>query len=162
MSNCYPAELNHEVLYKRGLTYLQKGQYDEAISEFSETLKMIKFGDLYFNRALAYAHKGLYDQAISDFTRATEMGMKAGLSEAFHHRGLAHLEAGAYDKAISDFNTASKSKVEAYFYKAEAYDRGRLIKEAIEAYKTFIQKVPSSLPPLVQRATKRIAELEKR
>ncbi|HCN19282.1 MAG TPA: hypothetical protein DIS73_03190 [Planctomycetia bacterium] len=90
------------------------------------------------------------------------MGMKAGLSEAFHHRGLAHLEAGAYDKAISDFNTASKSKVEAYFYKAEAYDRGRLIKEAIEAYKTFIQKVPSSLPPLVQRATKRIAELEKR
>jgi tetratricopeptide (TPR) repeat protein len=58
----------------RGITYLKKGQYNQAISDFTKALEIIpRFAAAYNNRGLAYSDKGQYDQAISDFTKALEI-----------------------------------------------------------------------------------------
>ena len=60
--------------YNRGVTYKSKGQYDQAISDFTKALEIIpRFAEAYNNRGNAYAMKGQYDQAISDFTKALEI-----------------------------------------------------------------------------------------
>ncbi len=70
--------LNFEIYYSRGLAYYKIGQYDEAISDFTEALKLKpKHADIYYSRGLAYNKIGQYDKAISDFTEAIKLKSKA-------------------------------------------------------------------------------------
>ena len=74
------------------------------------------------------------------------------------------MDKGEYEKALADFNKAlemNSKNTEAYFYKAQAYEQAGRTSEAIEAYRTYIHNVSSSLAPLIERAAKRIAELER-
>jgi tetratricopeptide (TPR) repeat protein len=69
--------------YNRGKAYVDKGQYDLAISDYNKAIeiKAIEidpgYSEAYCNRGFAYAGKGEYDQAISDLNRAIELESKA-------------------------------------------------------------------------------------
>jgi tetratricopeptide (TPR) repeat protein len=70
-----PSELKDAKFYNnRGIAYGEKGQYDQAISDFNRAIELnprdIK---AYNNRGIVYRLKGQYDQAISDFNRAIEL-----------------------------------------------------------------------------------------
>jgi len=50
------------------------GQFEEAISDFTEAVKLKpKHFDFYYSRGLAYNKLGQYDEAISDFTEAIKL-----------------------------------------------------------------------------------------
>ena len=69
-----------------------------------------------------------------------------------------------YDQAISDFNKALEINpgfTEAYFNKAVACERVGRIREAVEAYKGFIQYAPPQYALYIERVRQRIKELEK-
>ncbi len=54
--------------YRRGYMYAKKGDYDRAISDYSEAVKLdSNFAWAYFNRGNAYADKGDYNRAIADY-----------------------------------------------------------------------------------------------
>ena len=55
----------------RGAAYGEKGQYDQAISDFNRAIEINqRYTMAYNNRGIVYRLKGRYDQAISDFNKA--------------------------------------------------------------------------------------------
>ena len=58
----------------RGIAYGQKGQYDQAISNFNRAIELNPNDNkAYNNRGIVYRLKGEHDQAISDFNKAIEI-----------------------------------------------------------------------------------------
>ena len=88
-----------------GASYANKGQHDQAISDYTKAVKIDpKFALAYFTRGVVYDNKGQYDQAISDFTKALKINPK--FAQAYYARGVVYMNKGQDDQAISDFTKA--------------------------------------------------------
>src|SRR4051812_7421179 len=60
--------------YNRGLAYDNKGQYDRAIEDYDQAIKLNpNDADVFVNRGNAYARKGQNDRAIQDFDQALKL-----------------------------------------------------------------------------------------
>jgi tetratricopeptide (TPR) repeat protein len=58
----------------RGTTFGEKGQYDQAISDFNNAIEINpRYIKAYNNRGIVYRLMGQYDKAISDFNKAIEI-----------------------------------------------------------------------------------------
>ena len=108
-----------QVLLRRGLTYAEKGDYDRAIEDYNEAIRIDPEDPLaYDNRGNAYAGTGDHDRAIEDYEKAisvTEESQRKHLlfadfnpNKALIHfdRGCAYIGKGDFDKAIEDFDKA--------------------------------------------------------
>ena len=115
----------------KGVGYLEKGEYDRAVSQFNRAVKIDPgYADAYYNRGLAFYRKGEYDRAISDYTKAIELFPRD--FDAYFNRGLAYYGKGEYDNAISDYTRviainpddiqAYNNRGYLYYYRGE-YDR---------------------------------------
>jgi tetratricopeptide (TPR) repeat protein len=89
----------------RGEAHYAKGDYDGAIADFSEAIRLDpKFAIAFSGRGLAYSAKGDHDRAIADFNEAIRLDPKSRI--AFYNRGLAYDAKGDYDRAIADYTEA--------------------------------------------------------
>jgi tetratricopeptide (TPR) repeat protein len=89
----------------RGLAHYQKSEYDLAIADFSEAIRLKPTDTVaYGNRAGAYLKKGNYDQAITDFSQAIRLDPRDWVS--YSNRGYAHELQGKPDLAIEDYKAA--------------------------------------------------------
>jgi len=76
------AEENQPVLdagfyFNRGLAHEKKGQYDEAISDFTKAIEIKpNYARAYRMRGEAYFNKGQYDKAIPDLKKAIGLILK--------------------------------------------------------------------------------------
>jgi Tfp pilus assembly protein PilF len=70
-----PSESRNPKFYNnRGIAYGEKGQYDQAISDFNKAIEINpRYVKAYNNRGIIYRLKGQYEQAISDFNKAIEI-----------------------------------------------------------------------------------------
>ncbi len=92
----------------RGIGYRFKGDYDRAIQDYNQAIKLnSKSAVAYNNRGVAYDNKGDYDRAIQDYDQAIKLKPSA---EGYFNRGNAHLGKSQYDHAIDDYNQAIKLK----------------------------------------------------
>jgi tetratricopeptide (TPR) repeat protein len=99
------AESEAKPHYNRGLAYLRKSQYDEAIIELNKAIEVYpRYALAYNDRGVAYLRKKQYDRAISDFTKALDINPSH--HHAHYNRGIAYLDKRNYDEAISDLNKA--------------------------------------------------------
>jgi tetratricopeptide (TPR) repeat protein len=89
----------------RGIHYSRKGEYDRAIPDFDEAIRLDpKFAQAYNNRGIAYNNKGSYDHAIADFDEAIRLNPKFTL--AYYNRGLSYGRKGELNRAIADLDEA--------------------------------------------------------
>ena len=91
--------------YNRGCAYGEKGQYDQAISDYNKALEINpRYAKAYNNRGYAYGKKRQYDQAISDYNKALEINSRD--AEAYNSRGVAYYFKKEYDKSWEDVKKA--------------------------------------------------------
>jgi tetratricopeptide (TPR) repeat protein len=135
-------------LRDRSFVYDRKGEYDKAISDCNEAIRL-KPDDAYAfsGRGFAYASKGEYDKAISDCNEAIRL--KPDDAYAFDNRGIAYANKGEYDKAISDYDEAIRLKpddADALEYRAnvqvDRHEYDRAIADADEAIRLDL-KLPN-------------------
>jgi len=99
----------------RGLLYLEKKDYDEAITDFAKALSLASnnferdnsFSALrytYIARGDAYLDKKDYDKAIADYSQVIKLNPND--SYAYRYRGDVYLNKKDYDKALAEYSQA--------------------------------------------------------
>ena len=74
--------------YSRGLAYYCKGDYDRAIEDYNQAIKLNpKDAKTYNNRGRAHYYKGDYDRAIEDYNQAIKLNPEYVI--AYNNRGRA-------------------------------------------------------------------------
>src|ERR1035437_1968640 len=91
----------------RGAAYYERGEYDRAIQDCNQALKLnAKYADAFFNRGLSFQGKSQYDRAIQDYNQAIKFDPK--YADALFNRGNTYQVKGQYDRAIQNYDQAIK------------------------------------------------------
>jgi tetratricopeptide (TPR) repeat protein len=91
----------------RGAEYYQQQDYDHAIADFNDGIKLDpRYALAFYNRGLAYKAKQDYDHALADYGEAIKLDPEYAL--AFRGRGNAYYAMQDYDRALTDYNEAIK------------------------------------------------------
>jgi tetratricopeptide (TPR) repeat protein len=94
-----------KALCKRGDTWQEKKEYNKAIVDYDQALRLDpNFAVAFNNRGNAWLAKGEHDKAIVDYSEAIRVDPSYAL--AFYNRGLAWQNKKEYDKAIVDYSEA--------------------------------------------------------
>uniref|UniRef100_UPI00301328B7 tetratricopeptide repeat protein n=1 Tax=Methylobacterium nigriterrae TaxID=3127512 RepID=UPI00301328B7 len=90
----------------RGLAYLQKDDYDRAIADFNEAIRLwpMKSAAAFNNRAMAFSGKGQHDRAIADFNRSIQIDPQNAWT--YNSRGTAFKAKGDARRALADYSEA--------------------------------------------------------
>ncbi len=96
------------VAYDRGVEAIKRADYDRAIAELDEVLRMDPASaDALFERGVTYIEKRNYHAAYGDLSRSIRL--RPNLALAYYERGLALWYQGdetRFDEAIADFDEA--------------------------------------------------------
>jgi len=93
--------------YDRGRTAYDQKNYDRAITEFTEAIRLNPNYELaFYFRAEAYTIKDDYDKALADFTQAIRLSPND--TDNYNERGYVYIIRNEYDRAIADFNQTLK------------------------------------------------------
>jgi tetratricopeptide (TPR) repeat protein len=89
----------------RGITYDNKGNYDRAIQNLDEAIRLNPNNAKAFaDRGADYNKKGDYDRAIQDLNQAIRLNPSN--DNAFYNRARAYDNKGDYNRAIQDLDDA--------------------------------------------------------
>ncbi len=140
-------ELDQSIVYfYRGLAYYYKKDYDHAIADYNQALKLDpNFAKAYYNRGLAYYYKKDYDRTIADYNQALKLDPSS--ADAYYNRGLAYHYKKDYDRAIADYNQALKldpNFAKAYYNRGLAYYYKKDYDRAIADYNQALKLDPST------------------
>ncbi|MCX5714186.1 MAG: tetratricopeptide repeat protein [Candidatus Omnitrophica bacterium] len=128
----------------RGILYENKGNHDQAISDWNKAIQITPdYAQAYNNRGSVNAGKGNDDQAIADFDKVIQI--KPDYAQAYNNRGNAYRSKDNYDQAISDYNKAIQIKpdyAEAYNGLGIAHKEKGNYDQAISDYNKAIQLKP--------------------
>jgi tetratricopeptide (TPR) repeat protein len=108
---------NAQAFDMRGLVHTQAGESDQAISDFTQEMKIdprlgaLRLAEAHCQRGSALQRANKYDPAIGDYERAMEFGPPADGCECQPESPLAwlYLETGQYDKSWGIVHKAQSS-----------------------------------------------------
>jgi tetratricopeptide (TPR) repeat protein len=147
----------------RGGIYFGWGQNDQALADYNRALKIDPdYSGAYYNRGCVYLRTKQYRRALADFDRALKITPK--YASAFYNRGVTHLHQGQFLWALADFNRALEINprlAEAHMNRGLALEELGKEKEAVAAYKKFLQSAPPGLSQQINYVRKRLEVLAK-
>jgi tetratricopeptide (TPR) repeat protein len=109
-SGDYDAANLPAIFTNRGLAYDSKGQYDLAIQDYDQAVKLAPwFADAFKSRGDAYQDKGEYRRAVSDYDSA--IGDNPKFAQAFQSRAVAKRHLG--DNAGAEADDAKAKQLDA-------------------------------------------------
>jgi tetratricopeptide (TPR) repeat protein/S1-C subfamily serine protease len=130
--------------YHRGYTYSSLQQYEKAISDYTQAIKInSKFTSAYSSRGIAYSSLQQYEKAISDYTQAIKINPKDAL--IYEVRGIAYSSLQQYKKAILDYTQAIKINPKdalAFFKRGANYSSLKQYENAVLDYTQAIKINP--------------------
>src|SRR5207249_2850599 len=88
----------------RGVAHDRRGEYDRALADFEQAIRLAPSAVTFFNRGNAYLGKSQYDHAIDDYNQAIRL--KANFTAAFDNRCWARAVVGILRQALVDCNQA--------------------------------------------------------
>jgi tetratricopeptide (TPR) repeat protein len=129
----------------RGNVYFEKGDYDHAIADYSEAIRLDPNVAIYYsNRGMAYSNKNDYDRAIADYSEAIRLDPND--AKEYRNRGVAYSNTRDYDRAIVDFNEAIRldpNYASAYHNRGVSYNSKGNYDRAIADFNQAIQLDPN-------------------
>ncbi len=123
---------------RRGLAYYYLGEYDKAINDYNETLKLARYqADAYYCRGDAYQQLNNHQQAIKDYESSLKERWAAFV---IWKRAETYLKIGESQRALQDYTEVIRRRrgAAAYYHRARAYVQ--LDKEAL-ALKDFARAI---------------------
>lgn len=133
-----------EFFVASGLAYNATKQYDKAIKDFNEAIKMNpKLEEAYNNLGLTYCDAGMLTDAVKTLEQAIKLNPK--MDKAYYNMGNTFAKAGDYNKAIDWYNQAIAIKPDygdAYNNIGNSYAAMKDYAKAIESYKKVIEINP--------------------
>ena len=94
-------------LHNRAIAWRDKGQYDQAIQDHNEAIKLTPdFAAAFNSRAIVNSLKGEHDLALQDYNEAIRLNPTDAI--ALQNRGVIYRDKGQFDRAIHDFDEAIK------------------------------------------------------
>jgi tetratricopeptide (TPR) repeat protein len=131
--------------YRRGNGYHEKGDYDRAILDYDQAVRLNpSHANAFSNRGVAYARKGDYDRAIQNYDEAIRLNPNH--ADAFSNRGVAYARKGDYDRAIQNYDEAIRlnpNHANAVYDRGNAYRRKGDYDLAIQNYDEVIRLNPN-------------------
>jgi tetratricopeptide (TPR) repeat protein len=122
----------------RGVAYNGKGQYDRAIADFSQAIRLKPVAMLYVARGSVYSLKGDHDQALADYDQA--LRLDPNLAAVYGARAVTFYKKGDYGRAVVDASEAIRlnpKSADNYIGRALAYggmgEHGRAIADYDQA-----------------------------
>ena len=98
------APTNVQFLLHRASALKDKKDYDAAIADFDQVIKLDPAANAFIGRGSVLDRKMEYERAIADFNEAIRIA--AGNSTAYFDRAVVYLRKGDFDQAIKDGTTA--------------------------------------------------------
>ena len=94
-----------QLFYKRGNYYSSIKKHKEAVSDFTEAIKLDSYNtDYYDKRGSSYTWLGEWEKAVSDFTKAIKLDPTN--AEYYEYRGSVYNNFYDCKKAVDDFTKA--------------------------------------------------------
>lgn len=121
----------------RAIAYKKKGQWDKAIADYDEAIRLAP--DLVFafnNRGNAYYFKGQLDRAIENYDMAIRL--QPDLAEAYANRGNVYRKKGQLNRAIENYDKAIRLAPEnsqTYADRGLAYEKKEQPTQALMDFK---------------------------
>ena len=112
--------------YNRGNAHYAKGDYDHAITNYSEAIRLDPNDhSAYDNRGSAYSHKGDLDRAIADYERAMRINPQD--IKPIYNRGNLYKKKGDFDRALADYNhvISARSKIRVDLHQPRQHLQGK-------------------------------------
>ena len=119
-------------------------QYDQAIRNLGEALRLKPDAQTYYARGSCYFLKHSYDSAKQDFDEAIRRDYGA---QAYYFRGWCHIYEENYTEAIADFDEAIRLEpkvAESYSARAWVHNRQREYNGAIRDYSGALRLHPNA------------------
>jgi tetratricopeptide (TPR) repeat protein len=139
------SESDAQACYDRGRAYNGKRDYDKAIAEFNEAIRLDpQLAIAYDGLGRAYNSKRDYDKAIAEFNEAIRLDPNC--AEACNGRGNIYYYQNDYDKAMAEFNEAIRLNpncAEAYNSRGNIYYYKKDYDKAINEYTEAIRLDPT-------------------
>ena len=130
--------------YARAVAWTNKGEWDIAIADYTELIKLKRLPAFYHVRGICHHAKGDYDQAIDDFNEAIRMNPR---SARYHNsRSESWFEKKNYARSISDCDEAIRLEpnlASAYTNRGRAYEKQGDVGLAAADYKKSLQLDPN-------------------
>ncbi|MEB3215984.1 MAG: tetratricopeptide repeat protein [Nostocales cyanobacterium 94392] len=149
-----PRNLNYaKQLYKQGITFYEKTEYQQAIKLFSQAIKINpEYANAYNSRGDAYYRLGKYEKSQQDSSAAIRNNPND--ANAYYDRGFSLYSVGEYNGAIIDYNQAIKLNPEyanAYYGRGLARFKIKETRKAIADLNQAIQMNPKLAPAYLNR-----------
>ncbi|GHV01916.1 hypothetical protein AGMMS49521_2930 [Campylobacterota bacterium] len=90
--------------YDDGLAAAKRGDYQEAIRQFTQAIEIDPNSAAYNDRGIVYVALGDYSNEIADYTQAIEIDPK--YTSAYNNRGISYAKLGDFKNAAEDAHKA--------------------------------------------------------
>ncbi len=131
--------------FNRGLSHNDNADYDLAIPDFDEAIKLFpEYAKAFNSRGLAHYKKDDIEGAIVDYTQSIAIDAKN--SRAFNNRGNAYARKGEYDSAIADYDQAialDDGYENAFYNRGLAHNKKGNFDSAISDFNRSLELVPN-------------------
>jgi tetratricopeptide (TPR) repeat protein len=137
---------NNAIAYlERGNDYLDSEQYDKALVEYNQAIKLDpNYAEAYYKRGNVYYDLQQYDKALADYDRAIQIN--PNFADAYYNRSLVYYNLQQYDKALAGYDRAiqiNPNFAEAYNNRGNVYYNLQQYDKALADYDRAIQINPN-------------------